>query len=276
MHRTLLAAIAVAAGTAGAAHAGPVSLPVPDSAFQNCADRTVSSGVRLHNCDLIIEASEATDNDIAVALNNRGTAYEEMGKYELAMADFDRATKLRSYYATAYINRGFLDFIIGQFGKAASDLGQGLDINSSSAYAALWRHIALGHANRTDADDLETRGAKLGASDWPGPLVELYLGYASLDRVRAAAAAAKPAERTERACELAFYVGEYELLRGDAAKAQAELGQAAELCPTNYIEYYGARAELQRIGGKVPAPAAPAGEMKLDGVKAVKASAEVR
>jgi hypothetical protein len=43
-------------------------------------------------------------------------------------------------------------------------------------------------------------------------------------------------------------VGEWHLLRGDRAAAQAALRQAADTCPSTFIEALGAKAELRRIG----------------------------
>ncbi len=41
-----------------------------------------------------------------MALNNRGIAYRNQGKYDRAIADFDEAIKLKPDYAVAMYNRG--------------------------------------------------------------------------------------------------------------------------------------------------------------------------
>ena len=49
-------------------------------------------------------------------------------------------------------------------------------------------------------------------------------------------------------CESAFYVGEWELLRGNRGEAKASLQVAADICPRTFVEYEGAISELRRLG----------------------------
>jgi lipoprotein NlpI len=56
-------------------------------------------------------------------------------------------------------------------------------------------------------------------------------------------AAGKPEER----CELEFYVGEWQLTRGNKAEASKALQTAADTCPKDFVEYRGAVEELKRL-----------------------------
>ena len=73
-------------------------------------------------------------------------------------------------------------------------------------------------------------------------MIDFYLGHRSLDELRAAAG--KPGEK----CEAAFYAGEWYLLRGKKAEAGPELQIASDTCPKTFVEYFGAVAELKRLG----------------------------
>ena len=62
------------------------------------------------------------DSNYALAYNNRGVAYGDMGEYNRAIADFDKAIELDSDYAVAYYNRGSMYLILQNWAKARSDL----------------------------------------------------------------------------------------------------------------------------------------------------------
>ncbi len=241
----MMAAVALLSFSASAV-AGPVMSPVARAQFNRCQDRTVSANVRLSSCSAIIEAVAGPPADMAVALNNRGIAYENKGNYVLAVQDFNEAIRLQPYYATAFNNRGFARFVLGEFASAASDLGRGLQINPSYPYAALWRYIALAHARQPYRRDLEQRQTQIGLQNWPGPIIELFLGTASPADVKAAMGAA-PGQEASRACEVGFYIGEYRLIQGDDAGALSLLQNAAQGCSRESIEFYGAQAELKRL-----------------------------
>ena len=49
------------------------------------------------------------DPKYAPAYNNRGNAYYDLGQYEEAIADYDRAIALNPEYADAYTNKGLAE-----------------------------------------------------------------------------------------------------------------------------------------------------------------------
>ena len=57
------------------------------------------------------------------------------------------------------------------------------------------------------------------------------------------AAAASDGDR----CEVQFYLGEWNVLRGDKEEAKLALQKAVEICPKGFIEHAGAGAELNRL-----------------------------
>jgi lipoprotein NlpI len=70
-----------------------------------------------------------------------------------------------------------------------------------------------------------------------------YLGQTTLAQLEAAAAG------DGEKCEVDFYVGEWHLLKGDAASARARFKQALSRCPANFIERKMAEIESKRIAG---------------------------
>jgi len=81
----------------------------------------------------------------------------------------------------------------------------------------------------------------LKSQDWPYPVIEMFLGRSTPERVLSMAST--PGER----CEAQFYIGEWHLLRANSNMAAAPLRTAAAICPKDFDEYAGAVAELKRL-----------------------------
>ena len=77
-----------------------------------------------------------------------------------------------------------------------------------------------------------------------------YIGMgANIDSPTGAPEATLAAARnTDERCEAQYYIGEWQLLRDARVEAVTALRFAAETCKKNFIEYYGAIAELKRLG----------------------------
>jgi len=103
------------------------------------------------------------------------------------------------------------------------------------------RFIARGRMGQDGTSELSANAARLKTKDWPYPVIDFYLGRRSLDELRAAAS--KPEEK----CEVAFYVGEWQLLRGNHADAKTELLDAAKTCPSREDERIDAIVELGKL-----------------------------
>jgi rhomboid protease GluP len=56
------------------------------------------------------------------------------------------------------------------------------------------------------------------------------------------------ANNDDERCEANFYIGEWHLISGVESKAIDFLRYAAENCPSQFIEYKGAVAEINRLG----------------------------
>jgi rhomboid protease GluP len=76
---------------------------------------------------------------------------------------------------------------------------------------------------------------------WPYPVYSLFLG-----ELRPVEVMAKAADNNQR-CEAAFYNGEWYLMSGDTTEARQLFQTALSSCPTTYLEYDGAKGELNRL-----------------------------
>jgi lipoprotein NlpI len=181
------------------------------------------------------------DSGDAAAYRNRGDAYVGKGDLALAREDYDEAIRRAPGDADGYRSRGYLHFYAGEFSAAADDLARVLASEPEDVYALLWSHLAAARAGKANGNDRLARSAAAGNAGWPAPVVELLLGSRTAEATMATAGT--PAEQ----CEAHFYVGEWKLLRGDKAGAEAAWRVAAQHCPRSFTEYKGARAELQRL-----------------------------
>jgi lipoprotein NlpI len=180
------------------------------------------------------------------AYNNRGAALSQTGEFSRAAADLDIAVQLSPGAEAVYGNRGFVRLALGDFAGAAADFGALLARSPDDPYRVLWRQLARMRAGTADGEFAQKGGA-LATAPWPGPVLALYAGVLPRDRILTMDAEVEPAERGERRCEVAFYVGEYALAQGDHAAAGPLLREAAASCPIGFLERAAAIGELGRL-----------------------------
>ena len=187
------------------------------------------------------------DQKNSPAYVGRGTGYLVEGDYVRATKDYDLAIQLNPKNVVAYKNRGIANFLQSNFKEAADAMSQANALQAD-ANTMIWRYIARERAGENGAAELETNAAQLKSSDWPRPLIELYLGKRPPERVLSAAST--PEER----CEARFYDGEWYLLRGNRRAAATALQAAADTCPKNFFEYFAAAVEIKRLPAGASTP----------------------
>lgn len=205
-----------------------------------CYDEKSTADQTIAGCTTMIRSGRET---MAVQFYNRGIAWRRRGDNDNAIADYTEAIRLNPNHVSAFKNRGHAYFYAANFGAAASDFARNLQEKPDDGYSVMWLYLARARSGSQNASkELETNAAQLKQSDWPYPVIELYLWRRTPEEILAATS--KPDER----CEALFYVGEWHLLRGDQATAAPTLKAAADTCPKTFIEYTGAQAELKRLG----------------------------
>jgi lipoprotein NlpI len=191
---------------------------------------------------------------------NRGTLLMRVGDLERAVTDFDDAIRLgpTEIVATAkddaisrltleriradyFHARGMAKFLQGKFGEAAADYARVAPLHRDDPYPALMLYLARARSGQGADPELQAGSATFKRPDWPFPVVELFLKRKTVAETLAAA------KTPEQHCEAQYYVGQWDLVRGDMMAAQLALQTAASTCPTDLTEYQLAQFELKRL-----------------------------
>ena len=87
-------------------------------------------------------------------------------------------------------------------------------------------------------------------TEWPAPVIRLFLGQMTQEAVLAAADDPNPKTKKRQLCEANFFSGELALMQGTKDKAARLFRLAAADCPKYFIEWTAAVAELKALGLK--------------------------
>jgi tetratricopeptide (TPR) repeat protein len=173
---------------------------------------------------------------------NLGEVLRDQGRLEQAGAAYDTALRLDPEIAGSLRDSGTETFTLAQYRDAVSNFSRSVHLRPDDPYAVLWLYLARARSGQQQAaTELAANAAQLQATDWPAPIVDLYLGKAI------AQASMDAPDNPDHRCEAQFYVGEWLLLQGDTVAARDRIAQAADICPTSSIERPAARAELKRL-----------------------------
>jgi tetratricopeptide (TPR) repeat protein len=147
-------------------------------------------------------------------------------------------------------------------------LGYGLLFKPHIYQLIVWQHVARQRAGDDDRSEFQDSLRQLGAAlkgadlltgavsaqnmtasrvEWPGPVIDLFLGLKTPEQLAAIATAATDAfTPARRKCDVDFYSGLL-ALNTKSPEARAMLERAAANCPANALEGVAAKLELGRM-----------------------------
>jgi len=179
----------------------------------------------------------------------RGAANACLNKSDAAVADFNAAIGLRPSAAIYETLAGY-QWNIGQFPRAADNFAQAVNLavkdDPRKPYILLWYAMSADRAGTLDQVKFAADVSKLDVDDWPAPLLDLYRGKMTVDKVYREAANRNAQTAINQKCEADFYVGEWQLARKNGAAAKPLLQQAVSECPHNIAAFTLAQVELKR------------------------------
>ena len=277
MRRWMVAAVMVAAS--GAALAAAYD---DFSAGQNAIHRG-DPDAAIAAFSHALAAGDLAPGYLPATYSGRARAYLQRGRCQDAVGDLDAALKLRSNDAEAYVLRAeaeiclkkqdaaFADFAeavrlrptvqiyeqfafqlwaLGRFDGAASNFEAAVAASSKSnphlPHLILWYAMTADRAAALDKGILAKHVRDIDEDNWPGPLLELYLGKLTVSQVETKAADRNPQTDGQQKCELSFYLAEWNLARGKGDAAKPLLENAVNNCPHNIMEHSAAVIEQRR------------------------------
>ena len=198
----------------------------------------------------IADSNEAIrlDPKSSFAFFLRGVGYLNKGDYNRAIADSDEAVRLDSKSALGYYGRGLANLYAGSLPKALADLTQATSLDPKSPQMAWWLDIASKRSGLSG--QLAEASNRIDMTQWPAPIIRLFLGQLTPEAVLAAADDPDPATKKGRVCYANFYSGIRALQQGVKAEALRLFQVAAADCPRGLWEFSAAAAELKSLGAR--------------------------
>jgi tetratricopeptide (TPR) repeat protein len=210
----------------------------------------------------------------------RGLAYLDALNYEDAIADFSKAITFdqndyRPYYRRSvanfyaqhfqqvvddanqalakqpnqelmYFYRGRANLFLGNPGAAADDFTAAIGAAPDYAFYAVWLHIARMNEGLDDRDEFIQNGQKYEES-WQSIVYALFLGKTEPEDVMRAAANAKGDTQQDQICQANYYIGLYQVSKGNLDDATKLFQTVQKTCPHGNIEFNMAALELASI-----------------------------
>jgi lipoprotein NlpI len=211
----------------------------------------------------------------------RGTALARKGQCAQAQADAAAAIKLNPQFFAAHVLRVQMDRCLNDdaaviadataalavhndswvramraaafwrqddYAHATSDFEEASDLSPRDPFLALWAAASRMKTGTFDARRFTDRTRRFDEDEWPGPIIAFYRGIATNEAVRTAQKSGKAEDAAMRKCQADFFLGEWQLWKGDNAAAKELFASAASGCPDQGGSIGpAAKKELQRL-----------------------------
>lgn len=183
-----------------------------------------------------------------------------------SIADYSEAIERSEFLklnpARAYMGRGQMRYLTGEYNLAVADFLKAIETNNELrelSYLLIWTYLADKGAGNDANANLKERVTKHNPTEWPFPIVQVFLGQINLKDIQTPSVHPGWSELTEETaarCEISFYMGQLALLRKDKAEAKKLFIDAINTRMIDYTEYRFAQSELNRLEAESSAAAA--------------------
>ena len=161
----------------------------------------------------------------------RAVAYAKLEKYTNANADFVSALNIDNRNLSAIGQRAALYYYRGMYAEAAKDFALYLRYNPNDMYRMLWMYLSELNANIISGPDetsIRRYSRNSNFQQWPGALIELYLGEIPLEQLLSALKPILSGWDASHRCEVYYYIAKYHLSQGKKLQAISYFDQAVK------------------------------------------------
>lgn len=165
-----------------------------------------------------------------MAYSRRGDAYFFSGRFQEAIADYDRMVELDPSLDVSHWRRGIAYFYAGRYAEAAAQFERYHTFDNVDRENGIWRYLSQVKAHgKEQARAGLLKYAKDDREPFPA-LYELFAGRRAAEQIlrEIDQASLTPPEREKRRFYAELYIGLHELIEGHTASAQGHLAQAVK------------------------------------------------
>lgn len=212
------------------------------SPFDTCfsADAGTSLDLRIDGCTSLIQSGALPQDSLAVAFQNRGTAYLGKGDADRAIEDYEQALRLDPNYANAFNSRGVAYQAKGENERAIDDYNQAILLDPDNANALngrCWLRAALGQLQAALADCDESLRLRPNSSNTLDSRAFVYIRLGRWDDAITDSDAALKANPAN--AYALFERGFARLRKGDSAGGDADVAASRAIDPNAETELSG-------------------------------------
>jgi PQQ-dependent catabolism-associated CXXCW motif protein len=185
-------------------------------------------------------------SDISMVID-RSKVYLSKRDYTHAIQDATDVINRQPANADAYWRRARARLYSDAADQAADDLLAAVKLRPKNQYLVTWLHLARMRSGHDGTDELTANAKELDQTQWPSPVINLFLGSAIPEQVISSAHSADPNIQNDQLCQAAFYVGIYQGAKGLRDAARQSFQNAINSCPKSFVEFHAAKEELARL-----------------------------
>src|SRR5262249_6042494 len=188
--------------------------------------------------------------DLQFTITRIGSVLFDLGRAEEAISNFNAAVQIGKApdNSESYWRRALAKLYTNDAAGAADDAAMALKLKPGYPYYAIWLHVARARAGQNDADEIAANAKSIDRSQWPWPIVALFLGSMNPDETRTAALSAdQQRTRVVQSCDADFFTGVYEIEKGAQADARPLFQSAVDHCPHDFVQYPAAELQLNQL-----------------------------
>jgi len=144
--------------------------------------------------------------------------------------------------------RGWDHFFNADYEAALSDFRAIAKIKPDDIYSQLWLFITSGHGGASPFDTVTHDFSPDRLQQWPGVLLQFYLGNKSESQVVENYADDPIQSRLEKTCEASYYIGEYYLINGQVDRALAYFRKAVATGLSEFLAFRNSKSHIDKLG----------------------------